>query len=236
MTAISGVTVVDLTTIQAAVSGGTYESDPTTITKWAVNMLTDADQTEPTVANFVSPHTATKSSTTVVSLDLHPELTPGGKYQVVTTVVDGAGANLSTNKYAFTVSASLRATTSSFPVAPLEALYLAFGETMDYYAGRPETLLVNPVQSGSVDAIYVESTLAFPWKGAVWVGGMRVSYENKTDGAFLNLTWDEAQQPGFGVRSKVRLDSASVPASDTMTLGYGSPDWAHWQDMIDYES
>ena len=95
-------------------------------------------------------------------------------------------------------------------------------------------MLVDQLNAGEETAIYVESTLGFPYKGAIWVGDSRVSYENKTDGAFLALTWDELNQPGYGEKTIVHLDSKSVPASDTMTLNYGSPDWEYWQDLIDY--
>ena len=116
----------------------------------------------------------------------------------------------------------------------LEALFLAFGETMDYYQGRPTTQLVSQVTAGATDAVHVETTLGFPWKGAIWVGDSRVTYENKTDGSFLALTWDELNQPGYGEKTRVMLDTKSVPATDTMTLNYGTPDLAYWQDLIDY--
>lgn len=234
MAALSTVSVTNLTTFNLNLSGGNFESDPTDITKYAIEMTTTASQPEPTVANFVSVHKVTKQSATQVTIQVHPEMSPGKFYRIKTTVKDDGGSNLTTNHLDFQVTASLIATTGSQPNGLLEALFLAFGETMDYYQGRPTTMLVDQLNAGEEIAIYVESTLGFPYKGAIWVGDSRVSYENKTDGAFLALTWDELNQPGYGEKTIVHLDSKSVPASDTMTLNYGSPDWEYWQDLIDY--
>jgi hypothetical protein len=234
MAALSTVSVSTLTTFVVNTTGGNYQSDPTSLANWAVEMTTTGDQPEPTTANFVSVIEVTKLSATQVQVKVHPEMSAGKSYRIKTTVKDDADANLTTNFVNFLVPATLTTTVETLPLGMLEALFMAFGETMDYYQGRPTTQLVSQVNAGATDAVYVETTLGFPWKGAIWVGDSRVRYENKTDGAFLALTWDELNQPGYGEKTKVMLDTKSVPASDTITLNYGTPDWTYLQDLIDY--
>jgi hypothetical protein len=227
MAALSAVTVVNLTTFHVDVSGGNYQTDPTSTTNWAVEMIDDA-------ATYVSVYKLTKQSATRVTVEVHPEMSPGQKYRIKTTVKDDGGSNLTTNSLEFTVTATLVAAVETFPLGLLEAIFLAFGDTMEYYQGRPTTQLVAQVDSGATDAIFVETTLGFPWKGAVWVGDSRVTYEHKTDGAFLALTWDELNKPGYGQKTKVYLDTKYLQASDTPTDHMGLPDSDYWQNLIDY--
>ena len=227
MAALSAVTVVNLTTFHVDVTGGNYQTDPTSTANWAVEMISD-------MANYVSVFKITKQSATRVTVEVHPEMSPGEKYRIKTTAKDSSGGNLTTNSLEFTVTATLVAAVETFPLGLLESLFLAFGDTMEYYQGRPSTQLVAQVDAGGTDAIFVESTLAFPWKGAVWVGDSRVTYENKSDGAFLALTWDELNKPGYGQKTKVYLDTKSVEATKNPTDYMGSPDSDYWKNLIDY--
>lgn len=234
MAALSTVSVSSLTTFTVDTTGGNYQADPTSLSNWAVEMTTTSEQPELSTANFVSPIEITKLSNTQVQVKVHPEMSAGKSYRIKTTVKDSSGANLTTNFVNFLVPATLTTTTEKFPLGTLEALFLAFGETMDFYQGRPTTQLVSQVNAGATDAVFVETTLGFPWKGAIWVGDSRVTYENKTDGAFLALTWDELNKPGYGEKTRVMLDTKSVPPTDAVSLNYGSPDLAYWQNLIDY--
>lgn len=61
----------------------------------------------------------------------------------------------------------------------LDSLTEAFGEAIQRYSGRPQTLVVSDYVHGD-GALFVESTLGFPPSGEVFIDNRKYSYESKT--------------------------------------------------------
>tara|TARA_Y100001963_G_C6656108_1_gene388126 strand:+ start:492 stop:839 length:348 start_codon:yes stop_codon:yes gene_type:complete len=96
-----------------------------------------------------------------------------------------------------------------FPMGMLRALTLAFGEESQYTHGKPVTKLVKPIKSGDTIAL-VESTLAFPDKGAFFVGARRFTYKGKTDGSFVEVTPDIPMYYAVNYNQKVVCDVDAI--------------------------
>ncbi len=118
------------------------------------------------------------------------------------------------NSLPFTVPASLVVDVGDvfdeFPGPVLATLLHAVGEEFELEHGRPVTRLVRDLAPDD-DVALVETTLAFPGAGAVWIEGVRFTYTAASDGSFNGLTSEHYRSDAIPAGTEVELDVLSVP-------------------------
>ena len=103
-----------------------------------------------------------------------------------------------------------------YPLNPLEGLLHAFGQASQLLSGNLVTRLTSSLAPDATTA-NVESTLAFPSKGTVWIGRWRYVYTAKTATALTGLSQDQKKSVDYSSRiltikdkTEVILDSRSI--------------------------
>ena len=103
-----------------------------------------------------------------------------------------------------------------FPMDPLACLLHAMGQSSQLLHGTLVTRLTTTLGTQDTTA-YVESTLAFPDEGTVFVGGWKYTYTGKTDNTLTGLAVDESKSADVVARllnivagTEVHLDPRSI--------------------------
>lgn len=164
----------DLHKIVCTFDGAVDPSDAADPHKWAVTpSAVPAVQVTPVELRVAAGNT-------VVTLWVEPELSPGQDYLVAPAGIREFG------------SATLTLTTPQTATAPLEdpeesaewshgmirTLTRAIAQRFQYLMGTPTTILLRDFAPGDT-SLFVESTLGFPDRGHVYVGGRRLLYRSK---------------------------------------------------------
>ena len=91
----------------------------------------------------------------------------------------------------------------------LDAMTEAFGEAIQRYSGRPQTLIVSNFKATD-SALFVESTLGFPSKGQFFVGGIKYRYTSKDSMSFRGVSALVFQNKGLSPQEMVTCDVNSI--------------------------
>ena len=96
-----------------------------------------------------------------------------------------------------------------FPMGALQTLTRAIAEEIQILGGVPMTLLAAAL-AWDVTFAVVETTLAFPDAGAVFIGGRRYVYTSKIATQLRGLVADQTDGTEIPTRSDVVLDVTAV--------------------------
>lgn len=91
----------------------------------------------------------------------------------------------------------------------IDALTETFGEAVQRYSGRPQTFVVsNFVNTDTV--LFVETTLGFPNRGDIFVGGKKYSYTEKDAMSFKGIAPHIFYNTGIPPKTMVTCDVNSI--------------------------
>lgn len=184
------------------------EVDPTTVDGISDWTIAPAGSSAAVVVTGVTVAADGLSAT----LAVHPGLTPGGTYTV--GCPDGDGV---TGDPVWPSTETLDVPAAFVPdvadehlLGLLEAITHALGQEAQLLSGGLVTRLVADLDTTEVVAL-VETTLGFPASGAVYLGGLRLTYTGIASGALTGLASDEPRIVAIARGAPVRLDvSATV--------------------------
>lgn len=91
----------------------------------------------------------------------------------------------------------------------LDAMTETFGEAIQRYSGRPQTLVVSNFKATD-SVLFVESTLGFPSKGMLFIGGRKYSYTAKDSMAFRGVSTLVFYNKGLSPQELVTCDVNSI--------------------------
>ena len=91
----------------------------------------------------------------------------------------------------------------------LDALTETFGEAVQRYSGKPQTLVVSNFKNTDTK-VYVESTLGFPAKGRLFIKNRMYSYTSKSAMSFNGVTPEFYYNQGFPPQTMVTCDVDSI--------------------------
>lgn len=91
----------------------------------------------------------------------------------------------------------------------LDAMTEAFGEAIQRYSGRPQTLIVSNFEATD-SVLFVESTLGFPPKGQFFVRGIRYRYTSKDSMSFRGVSTLVFHNKGLSPQEMVTCDVNSI--------------------------
>lgn len=213
---ISSVTVVDANTLNVAFSLSSVSAlgiDTSTVNLPQHWLLTSPGQALQ-VHSILVTATDAGGNATSVKLGVFPGLSPGAEYvlraKTAKHPVTSSGVLISPNYATFTTLDSLKPVSAeTFPLGILRALTLALGESVQLIKGRPTTRLMKSIGTADTVAV-VESTLAFPAKGYVYISGRRVAYRGKTDGSLTGLSFSPPLSAAVPEWQEVALDVRSI--------------------------
>lgn len=117
------------------------------------------------------------SSAGATTLNVGPAVLPGHTYTI------RFGSEVSTTEVPANI---LPQASTEWGHGVLETLTEAFGEAVQRFSGRPQTLVVSDY-SPTDGSLFVESTLGFPNSGKLFVDGREYSYSAKTPMAFTGF-------------------------------------------------
>lgn len=91
----------------------------------------------------------------------------------------------------------------------LEMLTKVFGDSIETFCGVPMTATTAELTNAS-STLFVESTIGFPDKGAVFVGSVKITYTAKTYNSFTNISSNLYIPSTIPVGKEVTLDVTST--------------------------
>jgi len=201
MADLTGVVYVTLTELLATFDAAMTPADLDAYTDWLV-------VTEPAGsvgAVVVVSDVVMESGNTQARITIHPELTPGIDYRVT---APNAGLVVDTAVVSIPAGAA-PAFEPSMPHGIYEALTESLGEELQELAGRPDTYLLRDLTPDAALAL-VESTVAFPASGRVWVDGEAHLFTSRSDGALEGVTPENPRTQTLPRGARVVLDVAAV--------------------------
>jgi hypothetical protein len=89
------------------------------------------------------------------------------------------------------------------------AIMSVFADAIDSFNGKPTTATTSVFAKGD-STLNVESTIGFPAKGAVWVGGYRLAYTAKTNTSFTGVTCSLYIPEDILSRAEVSFDVRAI--------------------------
>jgi hypothetical protein len=164
--------------------------------KWTMVAL-NATTTQPVAAIGCIPGIVTGGFG--ASLFVATQMTPGGQY----TVTFG-GTTLS-----ITAPNTTPTLGQEWNHGLLRSITRAFAEEIQYTAGAPVTLLVQPLGFGE-SSIFVESTLGFPNAGKLFIRNRLYTYTSKTDVSFTGTATTSSTLESFPKRTEVHCNVAAI--------------------------
>lgn len=91
----------------------------------------------------------------------------------------------------------------------IDALTEAFGEAVQRFSGKPQTFVVSNFKNTD-SVLFVETTLGFPEKGKIFVGGKKYSYTEKDAMSFRGIVSDIFYNTGVFPQTMVTCDVDSI--------------------------
>jgi hypothetical protein len=192
-------------------------------TDWAISANTTNSASEVSVFSVTQPTSLT------IQLVVHPELTANAVYTISAENAKDAGLNeLDSSSTSTTVPISLVVTDNpDFPSAPLATITHAFGQEFQNMIGILETLTLTDFTAGTDTTLWVETTLAFPSTGRLWMNQQLFAYTGRFDGGFTGVsavvaigvpTLPDGTTAGTSIpaRSWVRLDMLNHGPEDSL--------------------
>lgn len=190
---------------------------------WTVSLVSGLGQRPVVVAVAL---TGAKQAT----LTVHPQVTPGARYQVagpeVTTA--GSGGLLGPDPDKVTVSTSLVEAWADTPMPtgrlPVRRLLAVLGREFQRQSGRGASRLLMAWTPGDTRLV-LASTLPFGDNaGAVFVGPMRFTYTSRTSGSLEGVTPQHETVEPLGVGTIVVADDTAGVADDGPAAPEPAPD------------
>lgn len=146
----------------------------------------------------------------LATLYVATQLTPNKTYNFAITGGKSVGnADLNPASQNCAVGAITPKLSSEWPHGGLDALTQTLGEEIQQFCGAPMTkLLVNLAFDATV--AFVESTLGFASKGAIFISNRRYTYTSKTDCAFHGLSYTVNDGQVLPQGSEVLCDARAI--------------------------
>jgi hypothetical protein len=165
--------------------------------KWTIAVTGGVTTTQPVAAIGCIPGTV--SGGFGASLFVATQMTPGGQYSVTF-----GGTALS-----ITAPSTTPTLGQEWSHGLLRSITRAFAEEIQYTAGSPVTLLVQPLGFGET-SIFVESTLGFPDSGKLFIRDRLYTYTAKTDVSFTGAATTSSTLESFPKRTEVHCNVAAI--------------------------
>lgn len=204
---VSSVTVNSRVEIDVKFDNDYKDSTVDEPTEWVVDPVNFAAD--------VAVYSVSLIASDTVRLTLHPELTPGSKYNVqATSATDQQGNGANPDNLDFTPATSLAETSPEAAGRKMiEAYTQMMGDEFGGLHGRLATRLVAPLTEND-SRCHVESALGFPDSGAFFSDGIRFSYTSRDEATLFGLSRGRPQTRTIPVRTDVELDETSVPPGE----------------------
>lgn len=194
--AITGTQWINVTTVDVSFNGAVDPEVAGRPNAWSVAATAPA----PAVTIY---GTAVKTGGLTVAVRIGPAAIPGAAY-TISCDIDGN-----------TISV-LTTATPTLPVIPspewthglLRSITGAFGEAVQRFNGKPQTLVCSPLKPGDT-SMYVESTLGFPPVGSLILQGNRYTYGSVSPMAFKGIGTSSPQFLTVAPRALVSFDVRS---------------------------
>ena len=164
---------------------------------WTISVAGNVTTTQPVTAIGCIPGTV--SGGYAASLFVATQMTPGGQYNIV---FGGVTKTITAPNVAPSLGVE-------WNHGLLRSITRAFAEEMQYIAGSPTTLLVQPLAFGDT-SVFVESTLGFPDTGEFFVRDRSYGYTAKTDVSFTGVTTSSSTRESFSKRTEVHCNVAAI--------------------------
>ncbi len=91
----------------------------------------------------------------------------------------------------------------------IDVLTEAFGEAVQRFSGKPQTFIVSNFHRTDT-ALYVESTLGFPFRGSLFVDGKKYTYTSKDAMSFRGISPAMFYNTGLSPQTLVTCDVSSI--------------------------